>query len=175
MEFIVIFTMSSSQQPHCSGQYKVPFPGIAMQGGQPLPSQQRLAPMQVTGEEALRAARAASGARVPTQSSSPVTDQNPFAMGGTRLGPPGHPFRYGSAARLDSPAPPSFRQARSRDARRPLSTSFIASGGPSPMQSQDQSDAYTAILTRLDAIESRSRDHAQCMADMMGATATLQS
>ena len=43
------------------------------------------------------------------------------------------------------------------------------------MQSQDQSDAYTAILTCLDAIESRARDHAQCMADMMGATATLQS
>ena len=43
------------------------------------------------------------------------------------------------------------------------------------MQSQDQSDAYAAVLTRLDACESRSRDHAQCMADMMGATATLQS
>ena len=147
-----------------------------MQGGVPLQQGQTgPGPMHVSGEDALRTARAASGARVPQASSPPVMSVNPFALGGTRSAPTSRPFRYGSAARLDSPAPPSVRQARSRDARRPLSSPRIASGGLSPMQSQDQSDAYTAILTRLDAIESRHRDHAQCMADMMGATATRQS
>ena len=65
-----------------------------MQGGVPLQQGQAgQAPMQVTGEDALRAARAASGARVPTLSSPPMVTPNPFALGGTRLAPQGHPFR----------------------------------------------------------------------------------
>ena len=151
-----------------------------MQGGMPLQHQQGQQPMMVSGEDALREARAASGARAPqvTRLSSappPLMSVNPFALGGPRQGPRGLLFRYDSAARLDSPAPPSVRQARSRDARRSAASPAVESQGLSPVQSQDLSDAYTAILTRLDAIEARSRDHAQCMEDMMGAMATRQS
>ena len=52
------------------------------------------APMQVTGEDALRRARAASGARVQMMSSPPMITPNPFALGGTRLASQGPPFRY---------------------------------------------------------------------------------
>ena len=87
-DFIVNFTMSS--HANSAGQYAIPFPGIPMHGGAPL-QQQGQQPMQVSGEDALRAARTAtSSARQPPDlPSQPLMAANPFSLGGTRRGPQG--------------------------------------------------------------------------------------
>ena len=64
-----------------------PSSGIAMQGGAPMGQ----APMQLSGDDALGAARAASASRAIPNVVSLVP--NPFALGRQRPGPQGLPFR----------------------------------------------------------------------------------
>ena len=90
-DFIVNFTMSS--HANSAGQYAMPFPGIPMHGGAPV-QQQGQQPMQVSGEDALRAARTATSSARQPLSSQPLMAANPFSLGGTtRRGPEGLPIR----------------------------------------------------------------------------------